>query len=244
MNWTSRRAIIGTTAVLALATGGGVAYAQQSEEPEESPPAQTSPSEEESDAVDGFLDDVAERLGISSERLREAIQTEALERLDEAVAEGDIPEAVADEIREHIEAGELPRFGIGPGGHDGPGFHGGPGGLVGPGILGLGLDTAAEYLDLDRNELLEQLDEQSLAEIATAEGKSVEGLKDALRNAAEERLADAEGLSEEQRAEILARIDEHIDQFVERQWNVEGHFGPNGPEGDEPDDDANGDASL
>lgn len=64
----------------------------------------------------------------------------------------------------------------------GPGHPGGPGG-PGP-IGGPGLEfgsAAADYLGLDAEELREQLmDGRSLAEIARAEGKSVEGLEEAL----------------------------------------------------------------
>jgi len=59
--------------------------------------------------------------------------------------------------------------------------------------------AAADYVGLSRAELLERLrDGQSLAEIAEAEGKSVDGLKQAIRTA------------------ITARLDAVIDDLVQR----------------------------
>jgi DNA-binding CsgD family transcriptional regulator len=59
--------------------------------------------------------------------------------------------------------------------------------------------TAADYVGLSRAELLGRLrDGQSLAEIAEAEGKSVEGLKQAIR------------------AAITARLDARVDDLVQR----------------------------
>jgi len=59
--------------------------------------------------------------------------------------------------------------------------------------------TAADYVGLTRAELLARLrDGHSLADIAEAEGKSVEGLKQAIRNA------------------ITARLDTRVDDLVQR----------------------------
>src|ERR687896_683689 len=77
----------------------------------------------------------------------------------------------AAELKDRIRSGQplVPGFGLrGPGGH----------GLVHPQPF---LDPAAEYLGVDEEELRERLaGGESLAEIAEAEGKSVEGLVDAL----------------------------------------------------------------
>ncbi len=62
------------------------------------------------------------------------------------------------------------------------------------------LAEAAEYLGLERAELRDRLrDGSSLADVARAEGKSVDGLKAALR------------------AEFVRRLDARLDALVERE---------------------------
>lgn len=111
------------------------------------------------------------------------------------------------------------------------------------------LEGAADYLGLTEDELHEQLqDGRTLAEIARAEGRSVEGLKDALLDAARERLDEAveDGpLTEEQRDELLKGLESRIDDLIAgrlppppRFFGGDGPrfhgFGDCGP-GDEPD---------
>jgi len=89
----------------------------------------------------------AELDGVNADQVADALakheeqtQAEALERLDEAVENGDVTEEQADEIRERIESGEGPGHGPGGPGHGGPGGPGGPGhhGPGGPGGPGFG----------------------------------------------------------------------------------------------------------
>jgi hypothetical protein len=151
----------------ALAVGGGAANAAQSggEGDGERGPA-------------AALADVAARVGVSEQELRDAFQAEALERLDQAVADGRLTEEQAAGIREDIESGE----GSGFRAHHGP--HHGPGGP-----FALGLQTAAEYLELEPAALLEQLRSgKTLAEVAEEQGKSVDGLEDVLVAEARERI--------------------------------------------------------
>lgn len=81
------------------------------------------------------------------------------------------------------------------------------------------LEGAADYLGLTEDELHERLqDGRTLAEIARAEGRSVDGLKDALLDAARERLDEAveDGpLTEEQRDELLRGLESRIDDLIE-----------------------------
>jgi hypothetical protein len=115
-------------------------------------------------------------------------------------------------MKERLENGELPLFaGRGGPGHD-PGF-----GLHGGELV----DSAAAYLGVSEDELRIDLREgKSLADVAAAEGKSVAGLKTALRAAAKEKLDDAVEsgrLTAAQRDEALARFDERLDDLVTRQ---------------------------
>lgn len=161
----SKRVLAAAAAGLVLTAGGGTAFAvtQSGEGPERGP----------------ALADVAERLGVTEEALQDAFQAEALERLDAAVAEGRIDADRAAQIRERIEAGLPPLRGD----HRGPG----PRGHGGPGMPFV--ELAAEYLGIDREELVTELrDGSTLAEAAVAHGKTAEGLEQALLDQAKERI--------------------------------------------------------
>ena len=64
-------------------------------------------------------------------------------------------------------------------------------------------------------------DGQSLAQIAVAQGKTVEGLKQAIRTpfkAKLDKLVDAKRITPAQRDEILARFEQHLDKLVNRSF--------------------------
>ncbi|MDO8210877.1 hypothetical protein [Conexibacter sp. CPCC 206217] len=123
------------------------------------------------------------------------------------------------------------RDGFGPGGPGGPRFgfhHGGPGG--GPGIAGFGLGfgpgggevgrAVADYLGLTERALRDQLaDGRSLADVARAQGKTVDGLEDAIVAATKtqlDRAVDDGWLGARARDEILTRLREHVADLVAR----------------------------
>ena len=94
-------------------------------------------------------------------------------------------------------------------------------GFGGPGhhfFFGDKLGSAAEYLGLSEDELHEQLrDGKSLAEVAEAEGKSVDGLKQAILAGAKSGLDEAvaaERLTQEQADAIYERLQGVIDDLV------------------------------
>lgn len=80
--------------------------------------------------------------------------------------------------------------------------------------------AAGDYLGLSRSELVGRLREgKSLAQIAEAEGKSVDGLKQAIRGAVAARLdaaAAAGRLTDAQKQRLLDRLDAVIDDLVQR----------------------------
>ena len=204
-----RTAAIGAGALLAVA-GAGAAIAA----------TQTGPLAESKSLVD----DAAKRLGVTPIKLTEALQAALAARVDEAVAAGRLTEEQGAELKERIQAGEVPLLGLGgPRGHHGPG---GPGG---------GLDAAAEYLGVTQAELHERLhDGETLAEVAKAEGKTVDGLVDALVADATEELAQAveDGrLTDAQRDELVAGLEERVTARVNGEGGSgRGHrFGPPGP---------------
>ena len=195
-----RTVVIGAI-VLAVVVGAGTAIAA-------SGGGATSPS--------AFLDSLAQHLGISREKLDEAARAAAVDQVEAALDEGTITKEQADELKQRIESGDAPILGLGFGrgfGH-GPGFgHG-----LGPRVLGGYFDAAAEYLGLTADALRTRLaDGKTLAQIAEAEGKSVDGLKQALVADAKQRLAEAvkDGkLTEAQAADMLEGYSERIDALV------------------------------
>ena len=158
-----------------------------------------------------IIEDAAKQLGVDPEELSDAL-TQALEnRLDEAVEDGRLTEEQAARLKERLEAGVVPLF-RGPRAFLPPGLH-----RHGPRLFAA-LDTAAEYLDLTEPALRERLrDGETLAEIARDEGKSVEGLIDALVAEKTKRLDEAveDGrLKQAQRDRIVANLREHVTEMV------------------------------
>jgi hypothetical protein len=92
---------------------------------------------------------------------------------------------------------------------------------AGPGVrhaaLFGGIQAAADYLDLQPRELFTQLRTKTLAQIATDQGKSVDGLKEALHNAAKTALDRARTngrITQKQEDEALAQLDASLDDIV------------------------------
>jgi hypothetical protein len=194
-----RTAAIGAAVALAVA-GGGVAYG-----------AATG-----TDQRDALLRDAAQRLNVSPDELRSALEGAFGDRLDQAVRAGRLTQRQADAIKQQIS-----RYGVplgGPmGGPGGPDF-GGPMGGPGHGPFGAGVDAAADYLGVTRAQLARQLTSgRSLADVARAEGKSVDGLQQALLDDAKSHLdravADRQ-LTSEERDRILSELREHVGDLV------------------------------
>jgi hypothetical protein len=179
---------------VAVAAGGGAAIAA---------------SQADSASPSAFFDAVAKHLGISSEELQDATKAAAIDQVNAALADGKITEEQADRLKERIESGELPPFfGFGLF----PGLHGHMH------MVGGQLDAAADYLGLGDDELREKLhDGKTLAQIAEEEGKSVDGLKQAMLTEAKTQLDDAVEEGDLTRAEadrIYARMQARIDDIV------------------------------
>lgn len=192
---------------------------------------------EESQAV---VNDAAERLGVQPSELSNALKAALKARIDAAVEAGRLTEAEGNEIKARIDSGDFPLFG--PGGRgDGPGFGHGPG--FGPAAE---LEAAASYLGMTEAQLRAAREEgKTLAQVAQERGKSVDGLVDALVNAATEDLEQAvqDGrLTEAQKDSIVAGLRERITAMVNGEFGRgpgRAGFGP--PDGWGPPGDWNGD---
>jgi hypothetical protein len=119
-----------------------------------------------------------------------------------------LTEEQGDELKERIDSGDTPLL-FGGFGHRG--------GLGHPGHFG-DFDAASTYLGLTESELHEELEDgKTLAEIAEAEGKSVDGLIDAMVAAAEEKIdeAVADGrLTEERASDLKQDLEQRITDLV------------------------------
>ena len=77
------------------------------------------------------------------------------------------------------------------------------------------LAAAATYLGLTQTELRDQLQAgKSLADVATAQGKTVPGLKDAILTAITSHINANAALTAGQKAVMLAEVKDHLDTMV------------------------------
>jgi hypothetical protein len=203
-----KRAIAIGAAVFAVAAGGGAAVA-----------ATTSGS-----SPNDFLDSVARHLGISRQKLDEATKAAAIDQVDAQLKAGQITQAQADELKKRIQSGDVPPLAAlrGPGGPGGPGFGFGFGLRGGPGLLkaGIGdsLAAAAKYLGLSESALRDQLRSgKSLADVAKAQSKDLDGLKDAILAAAKSDIDKAvsdKRLTQSQADQLYDELRSHVDDLV------------------------------
>jgi hypothetical protein len=210
-------------ATIALAAGGGAAYAA---------------TQSGATGQQAFVNDVAKRLNVSPAQLRSAVKAALIDQLNAEVKAGRLTQAQANKIEQQInQNGRLP-FLFAPGGPRpfvAPGgprpflfAPGGPRLFLAPGgahkflhveARGGGLvHAAASYLGLTNAKLLSDLQSgKSLAQIAKAQGKSVSGLEQAIETAAKTRLDKAVSngrITKAQEQQLLKALSAGIAQLV------------------------------
>ena len=207
MQVTRRYRVVGAAVGIAALAGGGVAIAA----------SQLNSPQAESQAV---VNDAAGRLHVSPSQLSDALVQALSDRVDAAVAAHELTQAQGDALKAQIKAGNVPLtgipFGFGRFHHGpGPGFGHGPG--FGPGF-GPGADlrqVAAAYLGLSEAALEQKLESgQSLAQIATAQGKTTTELEQKLTDAITADLDAAvkdKRLTPAQEQQILAGLPARLD---------------------------------
>lgn len=157
-----------------------------------------------------FLNDAAKRLGVTPQRLKDALAGALQDELNAAVKAGKLTEAQANAIEQRFrQSGGLP-LPLGPEhGFHAFGPHFGTGGPLG---------AAAHYLGLSLPQLLDQLRSgKSLAQVASSRGKSATGLENAIVSDEGTRLDKARAAgritsSEEQR--MLTRLQARVKNLV------------------------------
>lgn len=172
-----------------------------------------------------ILDDAAKRLNVSPEKLRDALSEAQDAQLDQAVKDGMLTQKQADAIKARRK--QSGRVLGGPFGlrHHGHGAHFGVHALIVPDL--------AKALGITRAQLFEQLrDGKSVADIAKANGKSLDDVRAAVKADAKRRAAKAvkEGdLTQKQADRFLAHLDkmlEHIGEAPPRIFRHRHHGGP------------------
>jgi hypothetical protein len=155
------------------------------------------------------LAQIAAAQGKSVDGLIDALVAAGTAEIDKKLADGTISQAQHDWIVAHLRD-RVTAFVNGTGGI---GFGGAP-----VNVAGTMADVAASYLGLTTDELMEQVKSgKTLAQIAGAQGKSVDGLIDALVAAAtaeiDKKLADGT-ISQAQHDRIVSQLRDRITAFV------------------------------
>jgi hypothetical protein len=198
--------VIGLAALAVAAFAGGAYAATQTSGPS---------------TRQAFLNDVAKRLHVTPQQLNQALTGALADQLQAAVKAGQLTQAEADKLQQRLKEGGLPPalpFG----------FFGFRGRLAHPWLPGLfppvggpgELGAAASYLGLTDTQLLQQIaGGESLAQIATAHGKSVSGLEHAMLTAQKtmlDKLRAAKVITAAQEQKIIARFKARVAAQVNR----------------------------
>ena len=159
--------------------------------------------------------DAAGQLGVSTSALTAAIKKAMVDQVEAQVTAGTLTKTQATAIEARLAKADAPLFALGGGrggaggaGHSQRGVGGGSGSL----------DAAATYIGITAADLRTQLDAgKTLAAIATANGKTVDGLKAALTTAAKTDLdaaVTAGKLTQAQEDQILATLPTRLDAEI------------------------------
>jgi hypothetical protein len=181
----------------------------------------SSPSQRDS----AIISDAASQLGVQPSALSGALTKAVEDQINAEVSAGQISQAQATAIEARIAAGQAPLF-AGVGGGFGRGFGGG--GFAG--ALGGGdLSAASTYLGLTTAQIQTDLQGgQTLAQIATAQGKTADGLVQALVTADESKLDSAVAagtLTSAQEQTIETNLQQQITNRVNGTGPAGGSFG-------------------
>jgi hypothetical protein len=231
-----KRTIAISLSILAVAALAGGAYAASGSG---SGPPQQRPFGLAEQTV---IKDAANRLGVAPAKLTGALKQAFIDQIDAQIKAQHLPAAQAKAIKQKIEhAPGLPPFGpflFGPGMIHAqvvaPGMMGAK--VVAPGMMRaqvaaappffafpVVLPAAAKYLGLSHQQLLQQLKSgKTLAQIASAHGKSTSGLEQAIVTAFRSALARSVAASRAAEQHLLSGLTRDVQKLV----NSKGPIGP------------------
>ncbi len=182
-----------------------------------------------------FLDRVAQKLGIETPKLQDAIKSASSDQIDAEVAAGKITQAQADKLKQAIANGKLPGF-EGPLGEHGPG-KGGFG--LGRGLgAGVDMNKLATFLGISQAQLKTELEapNATLATVAQAHGKSSDQLKSFITSTAKTQLDQAvtsKKLTQQQADNALSMLTNNLDNVINGKAfgpHMHGRMKPDGPD--------------
>jgi hypothetical protein len=192
----TQKLVGGAVALLVVGGAGGAIAATQLD----SPSARSA----------AIVTDAANQLGVSPTALSNALMKAEEDQIDSQVSSGELTQAQGDQLKSAIESGALPLVGT-PGSGGGMRMHV----RVGPFA---DLSAASSYLGLSTDQIQTDFQNgQTLAQIATAQGKTAAGLVSALVAAAKSKLDTAVGagkLTSGQEATILSALQTQITNQV------------------------------
>lgn len=168
-------------------------------------------SQQRAQMADEYLGRLAQNLGVSMDRLREALKQTALQEVDAALAAGRITAQQAQQAKDRINSGDVGGFGFGIG-------RGGPGGPGGRGFFAA-KDQIAQFLGITEAQLQTELNGKSLAQVAQANGKSRDQLIQFIVTSAQQRLAadvQAGRITQQQADQRLAELRDRVGEMVDR----------------------------
>jgi hypothetical protein len=198
------KAVGGAVAALAVLGGGAAIAATQLDSP--------------SARSQAIINDAAGQLGVQPDKLSSALKKALEDQLQADVTAGRLTQAQADAQKKRIETGDYPLLGTRGGfglGRGGLGHHGfGRGfGFFGPGLLA-DYKTAATYLGLTPAELRTDLmGGKTLADIATAQGKTADSLISTLVAAVQKQL-DAAVTAGKLKSDQEQAIEKNLQQVI------------------------------
>lgn len=165
-----------------------------------------------------FLDRVAQKLGITTPKLENAIKSARTDQIDEALKNGKITQQQADALKQKLsQAPNGAGFGFDFGmGHMGRGEfgRGGPFNLMGA------ADKLAGFLGISQSQLMTELQapNATLATVAQAHGKSRDALKTFITSTAKSTLDTAVKngkITQQQEDSLLSQLNSHLDQLID-----------------------------
>ncbi len=213
---TKRGIAIAAASLAALGTTGAAVAATQTDSPSATSKA--------------IVASAAQDVGVSESALTAALVKAEEAQIDAQVTAGKLTQTQADAIKKRLESGTVPLVGIGMGmgmggRHGGPG-HGGPGRNVAAVASYVGVTEATVQSELQGG--------KTLAQIATAHGKTVDGLVAALVSAEKTKLdaAVTSGkITQAQEDAMLVNGKQHVTDEVNGKLPSGPPFGLGGPRG-------------